>query len=438
MFYTSAGQVSVVLPSATPVGTGTLTVSYGGASGSIPIQVVQSNWGTIALNSSGTGPAVVTDASYIPITMVHPAAPGQTLVLWGTGLGPVSGDETEPPAEVDLHTGVEVWVEGQPATVLYGGRSGFPGLDQINFTVPSGITGGCRTSIAVQVKGITANVTTFAVGPPGQSTCSESGGFLTSANLQKAQSSGTLNAGGVGLYRFGANSDTMIAAFYSYPLASLTYSYGGNLGASTGSCTAYESLGTDVIVDPIQPPRLDAGPSLMLTGPAGSKTIAASSTGEYPSTLGAASSYIEPGVYTLTNGNGGAGVTGFTGNLTLPAPLSITNFPAAITRSQDLIVTWSNSSAFDAVSIFGISGVPLASGSTAYVQFYCTAAASAAQFTIPSVILELLPANGYGSPGVSGAALEIAGIADSGFSASGLDVGLFSAFTYTGKVLKVQ
>ena len=198
--------------------------------------------GTIALNSSGTGPAVVTDANYKPITMTYPGNPSQTVILWGTGLGPVTGDETEPPVQVDLGTGVQVFVENQPAMVLYGGRSGSPGLDQINFTIPPGISGGCRTSILVIEKGVVANVTTMAVAPPGQTTCSDSTGILNSTNLEKAASSGTFNTAGVTLYRFGSNSDFLSANFDSYPTNLFVRSYGGNLGASIGSCTAYESL----------------------------------------------------------------------------------------------------------------------------------------------------------------------------------------------------
>jgi hypothetical protein len=59
----------------------------------------------------------------------------------------------------------------------------------------------------------------------------------------------------------------------------------------------------------------------------------------------------------------------------------------------------------------------------------------------PSVILQLLPTNGYGSPGVAGAALEIAGIAGTDFTvlgSPGLDAAVFDAFTYGGTVLKVQ
>jgi uncharacterized protein (TIGR03437 family) len=109
---------------------------------------------------------VVTDTLYNPITMINAAHPGEILVLWGTGLGAVTGDETEPPISTDLGTGVQVFVGNQPASVLYGGRSSSPGLDQINFVVPAGVTG-CKTSIAVSVKSVTGNVTTTSLAPAG-------------------------------------------------------------------------------------------------------------------------------------------------------------------------------------------------------------------------------------------------------------------------------
>jgi uncharacterized protein (TIGR03437 family) len=442
MIYTLATQIAAVLPSATPVGTGTLTVHYQGASGSIAIQVLTAGFGTATLNESGTGPAAVTDLFYHPITMANAAHPGDNLIVWGTGLGAVTGDETVPPVEVDLHTGVQVFIENQPATVLYGGRSGDPGLDQINFTVPTGIRGGCKTSIAVLVKGVVGNVTTMAVAPVGQSTCGDaSETLLSTANMRIAVSTGSLTAANVTLYRFGTNDDTLESAFVNYTLDELIRSYGGGLGPSIGSCTAFETLGTSVVTDPIQPARLDAGASLSITGPAGHKNVAAAATGYYTSDLGADTSYIEAGNYTVSNGAGGSNVGAFTWNLTLPASLSISNLPAKIDRSQDLTLTWNNGAAFSAVSIRAVSGVPLGSGQVAYVQFYCTAAASAGQFTIPSVILKLLPANGYGAEGAPGAAIQIAGIAANSFTVAGspgLDVGVFSAFTYNGGIAAVQ
>ena len=100
--------------------------------------MLAADFGTFALNEGGTGPGVVTDTSYNAITMINAAHPGQTLILWGTGLGAVTGDETEPPTEVDLGTGVQVFIENQPAKVLYGGRSSSPGFGSDRFRRPFG------------------------------------------------------------------------------------------------------------------------------------------------------------------------------------------------------------------------------------------------------------------------------------------------------------
>jgi uncharacterized protein (TIGR03437 family) len=120
--------------------------------------VLAANFGTFTLNEGGSGPGVVTDTLFNPITFANTAYPGESLILWGTGLGAISGDETNPPTEVDLNTGVQVYVGNQPATVQCGGRSSSPGLDQINFVVPAGVTG-CKVSVAVLVKGVTGNIT---------------------------------------------------------------------------------------------------------------------------------------------------------------------------------------------------------------------------------------------------------------------------------------
>ena len=46
MIYSRNTQVAAILPSPTPVGTGTLTLSYQGAESSIAIQVLAANFGT--------------------------------------------------------------------------------------------------------------------------------------------------------------------------------------------------------------------------------------------------------------------------------------------------------------------------------------------------------------------------------------------------------
>jgi uncharacterized protein (TIGR03437 family) len=443
LVYTSALQVAAILPSATPVGSGTLKLSYQGASSSMPLQVLKANFGTFTLNEAGSGPGVVTDTSYNPITMINAAHPGQSLILWGTGLGAITGDETEPPSEVNLNTGVQVLVGNQPATVTYGGRSSSPGLDQINFVVPSGIQAGCKTSIAVLVKGVTGNVTTTSIVPDGQTTCSETHGVLTAANLQKAISSGSLSVGFVQLSRIGDTDDTLAAGFGTFSLNSLIRSFGGSIVPSIGSCIAYEIYGDLLVInDPIQATALHTGEELIVQGPNGTKDVDEFATGVYASTLATQPSiFIEPGTFTVGNGSGSSNVGAFSWTETLPAYVTPTNLPASINPSQDLTLTWSGGSNYPLVSIFGISGVPVDLPKSSFVDFVCTAEGSAGTFTVPAAILNLLPGNGYGTVTKKGVDIQVAGVTTQDFSAGGspgIAAGLMSIYVSSGSVATLQ
>jgi uncharacterized protein (TIGR03437 family) len=446
MVYTSAAQVAAILPSSTPLGNGTLTVNYQGATASLAIQVVAGGFGMFTLNEGGTGPAVVTDLSYNPITMVNPAHPGENLILWGTGLGAVSGDETQPPSAVNF-SGVQVLIGEQLVTPSYAGRSSSPGLDQINVTVPAGITGGCKTSLAVVVNGVTGNAVSTSVAPAGQATCGDNFGALTAANLQKAIVNQSLNIGAVDLSRVGTNNDGLGASFANYPVNSLIRSYGGSFAPSVGNCVAYELVSgmSFVLTDPILPslPHLDAGAALVVAAAGGqADTVVQTSKGLYSAAVGTSgNSFIAPGVFSVGNLDGGSQVPAFVWSDTLPNPVGFVNLPGAINRAQNLTVNWSGSAPYSLVTIFGYAGVPLSSTQNAYVEFVCAAPAASTQFTIPASILGLMPANGFGAFGVPGVAMQIAGVVDNRFTVSGapgLDAGVFTVFTSTGAVVKVQ
>ena len=447
MFYSSATQLIAILPSPTPVGIGTLTVHFQGSSGSSAIQVQAANFGAVTLNGAGFGPAVVTDQSNTPITLVHPAHPGDILTLWGTGMGPYSGDETEPPTGApNLANQTQVLVANQTAAVSYAGRGGgSPGLDQIDFTVPSGLSG-CRESLAVQVGGVTGNVTTIAVAPAGQATCGDTYGILTAANVQQAMDSGSLTAGGVQVYRVGDLPDTFLGGIGTYPLNSLIRSLGGDLAPSVGSCVGYEVQGSTFVVnDPYAPASyLEIGAQLTITGPSGSKTIAETSKGDFLDLLASPpATWVAPGAYTLSNnsGAGGSKVGAFSWNLTLPANVAPTNIPGTVNLSEDLTLNWTGGSAFPIVVIFGYAGVPLNPSGTdiSYSEFVCTAEGSAGQFTIPAAVLNLIPSDGYGEFAVKGVDIQLAGVALSTFTnLPGVDEAVLSVYESSGSVAKIQ
>jgi hypothetical protein len=62
-------------------------------------------------------------------------------------------------------TGVPIVVEigGIPATVLYHGRTIYPGLDQLNVMVPGGVQLGCHVSVMVRSGAYSSNFTTIPV-----------------------------------------------------------------------------------------------------------------------------------------------------------------------------------------------------------------------------------------------------------------------------------
>jgi uncharacterized protein (TIGR03437 family) len=194
--YTSSGQVAALLPSYTPAGDGTLILKYNGAASSpVPIRVVPSAFGIYSLTSNGIGAGVITAPDYQVKSLAASARPGEILILWGTGLGPVPGNEAGGALPGNLFPGTEVYVGNKRATVSYAGRSGCcAGLDQIVFEVPAGVQG-CYVPVAVRTPGTTSNFVSLSVSPDG-GPCAEPVG-LPADLLRTAQAGKAITVGAV-------------------------------------------------------------------------------------------------------------------------------------------------------------------------------------------------------------------------------------------------
>ena len=136
LYYTSSTQVAAVLPSNTPAGNGTITLTYNGQiSAAAPIQVVPSALGLDTVYGNGSGQGMITDANGNLLGFTHPAQPGQPVVLWGSGVGPdLSNDDRTYPMNQNNLTNIpiQVYIGGIAANILYRGRSQYPGVDQID------------------------------------------------------------------------------------------------------------------------------------------------------------------------------------------------------------------------------------------------------------------------------------------------------------------
>jgi uncharacterized protein (TIGR03437 family) len=464
--YTTAGQVAAILPSSTPVGAATLTLTNGGqTSASVDVQIVPSSFGAFTINQAGSGPAVIQDyvsSTGLPVnTIAAPAYPGQTVILWGTGLGPVTGNEANGPLPGNMQTAlnVKVWVGNSLATVNYAGRSGCcAGIDQVVFVVPAGVEG-CYLPVSVQAgtAGVISNFTSMAVAPSAGAACSDADG-INPADITTLESNGSLRLGAIDLTHISLTvagsvelSDTASAIFGSYSPSQFSASLGVTQSPSVGSCTVSQFLGLNPLpVDPIKPTPLDAGASLSIDGPGGKQSIASTSTGIYSAVLGGVPldmiltatptpAYFSAGAYTLS-GSGGSAVGSFSAQLTVPTdPTTNASSFTTIDRTKDLTVTWSGAAPGDFVAISGTASVSAGLGPIATSPgdaFLCIAPGSTGTFTVPSFVLEALPstasefADSYLLVGTQTPAVK--------FGASGLDDGYVTYRSLAGSTVTYQ
>jgi uncharacterized protein (TIGR03437 family) len=464
--YTTSGQVAAILPSNTPVGAATLTLTNGGqASASVDVQVVPSSFGAFTINQAGSGPAVIQDyvsSTELPVnTITAPAYPGQTVILWGTGLGPVTGNEAVGPLPGNMQTAlnVKVWVGNALATVNYAGRSGCcAGIDQVVFVVPPGVEG-CYLPVSVQAgtAGVISNFPSMAVAPSAGAACSDADG-INPADITTLESNGSLRLGAIDLTHISLTvvagsapelSDTASAVFGTYSSSELSASLGVTQSPSVGSCTVSQFLGLNPLpVDPIKPTPLDAGASLSINGPGGKQSIASTSTGVYSAVLGGVPldqiltatpipAYFSAGAYTLS---GSGAVGSFSAQLTVPTdPTTNASSFTTIDRTKDITVTWTGAAPGDFVAISGTASVSAGLGPTATSPgdaFLCIAPGSAGTFTVPSFVLEALPstasefADSYLLVGTQTPAVQ--------FSASGLDDGYVIYRSLAGNTVYYQ
>jgi len=448
-----SGQINAVLPSKTPVGDATVTVGFNGQN-SMPfnIKVVASTFGMFAQNFAGSGPGVITDNAFQVFTPFHTATPGAnpattgTAVIFGSGLGPTPDPSTEGqsgpcPAGCDFQatTTVQVYVGGVPATVLYaGGAPGLTAIDQINFTVPSGITG-CYVPVAV-VSGpkggtlVTSNFGSMTIDPSGTS-CSDADGINYADIASVVAAKGSANVAAISLLSnyvpinfLGSlimfDNDTVNGEIGTFSAGVLDAFQGFTISPSsgtTGACTVVQFLQFPPPSDPElgAVTFLDAGSDLTITGGPSPMMVPKNANGKgYGALVGGAtiSQLLQGGglppyylnssfkpvaaTYTVT-GPGGSQVGSFSSSLQVSSAAaafnwtnsSIANSP--ISRSSPLTLTWTggDSNGFIDITLIGSTTQaavePLPTDSAELIE--CFVPASLGTFTVPTYVLQTLP-----------------------------------------------
>ncbi len=425
-------QLAAVLPSTLAAGNYNVTVTNSGTvSAPFAAQVVKTKPGLISQDSTGSGLVVAQNyisASQLDIdrftkgsvsgSTISPAYPGETLIAWATGMGPVPGGDNIASAGYDFTANgakVQVLVGGMAITPFYAGRApGLAGADQIDFTLPSNVPTGCTVSFQISVNGVVSNGTFVSIAPDATSSACVLAGFTT-AQLQNFDQGGTYTSGGFTLIsttetvaQLGTSPVTIgelagsFAKYTGFQLASAPSSVTGTINPTGCSVVQYTSSQVSVVTS-AGGNSLDAG-VVTVTGPAGSgltnPTPLTETLNDYLLTLssstaipGTVNGSIVAGTYTV-NGAGGKDVGKFTTSVTVGAPIVVTGgLPTTVVRSQPLTLSWTGGNPNDYLQITGSAGVFTSGGVSTSTTFVCITTAGQGTFTVPSSILSQLPAS---------------------------------------------
>jgi uncharacterized protein (TIGR03437 family) len=418
MYYTSSTQVAFLLPSNTPTGTGTITVTYNGQTGpASPIQVTANNLGIFTVTSDGQGVGIVTYPDYSLVsttkaancggvnTTCGAANPGDVLSIWATGLGPITGsDASGAGLGVNLTSvPLTVWLGGVPLKAGYQGRSGCCiGEDQIVFTVPDNTPTGCDVPLSVQINNFISNSVAIPVAPAGSRTCTPADTTFTTANVVQVSSPGTFTYGEIDLRHRDDSpgfDDTFKGQFlrFTVPPASQPFFMSYVDQPPLGTCQIFNNLngGGNPPINIVA--GLDVGPQVTVQGPNGSKNASVSG-GQFNTTLSDSGNFLSAGAYTVS-APGGADAPAFKASITIPALPTMTSPPPdaanpfSVTRSNGLTVTWSGGQANGPIQLEGFSATD--NTNTNGADFLCSAPAGAGTFTVPPSVLLALPAGNF-------------------------------------------
>jgi uncharacterized protein (TIGR03437 family) len=143
LYFVSPGQLNVLVPFATTGPTATIVVQNGSVnSNTVTVPVAATSPGIYSLDQSGSGAGAILHADYSLVNAAKPATGGETVLIYLTGLGTVTPAVADGTAGTGtaLHTSdanVVVYAGGQQGTVVFKGQApGFPGLYQLNVTLP--------------------------------------------------------------------------------------------------------------------------------------------------------------------------------------------------------------------------------------------------------------------------------------------------------------
>lgn len=172
LFFVSPGQINIQTPFGVQGPTATISVSSNGTtSNAVTVPVATSSPGVFSAQQTGYGPGIVTHADFSLVTEQNPAAPGETVIVFMTGGGPLSPTFADgaagPTNPLSLITdeAFEVRFAGEVGAISFAGAApGFVGLYQVNVKVPEVIFTGPAVPMTIVTGNAFSDYVDIAVG----------------------------------------------------------------------------------------------------------------------------------------------------------------------------------------------------------------------------------------------------------------------------------
>ncbi len=464
-YYVSPTQIAAILPSATPTGSGTMTVTYNGqTSPTFALTVVRSAFGILTLGGNGLGTAAVYDLDFNYVNFTNSAHPGQIVTFWGTGQGPDPNDETRiiaaPQNLADLP--FEFYIANKAAKVLYHGRSTFPGLDQIVVEVPADVDG-CYASAYAKTGNLLSNFVTIPVAPAGNKYCQDY--FATREQTRDYLDTGRteLTSGWFYIGRFTILNPPILtqpATTIIQDSATAQFTRHTPFHASNWGGVSWGSPGCVAVSWSVENPfatplikSLDAGPAVTLTVPDGTTRTLNKQAGTPSQTsnnyaFSQVSSTPGNQLFIPTAGGtfkfsapGGADIGAVEQSVTGTAAMvwNERGSTPSVSRSQPLTVTWSGAAPNSFVLIQGVS-IAGTAPNLVVTTFGCTERGNVGRYTVPrDVLAAMVPSNVTPTINLAQGQLIVANYTiPIQFRAPGLDHGSISWFTWDQIVTQFQ
>lgn len=140
-------------------------VNNGVSSAGVAVPVLAAQPGIISYNAAAGNFGVILHANYQLADAAHPAAAGEVVLIYCTGLGAVSSTPADGAAASGQTTLVTptVTIGGQKGTVQFSGLApGFVGLNQVNVQIPAGTKTGNQT-VVMTINGASSNAVLLPV-----------------------------------------------------------------------------------------------------------------------------------------------------------------------------------------------------------------------------------------------------------------------------------